>query len=623
MAGPPRTAPVTASASGPVINSSSDLSDFSGPSYSTRDTSPNSDLISILTTRSRPSSSHIDLSVVDDTERAPDTLLDNDDGDNDSDSDARQDGGGAVDHNDKIYGVMDNHAFQSVNDRRSKLMSDRAPMNHTQHGHQAVQPSQVARSGTQAPGNHRGLTSANWRAHQGDESTLPQSRIPYNNPFDPPAAHHLTYPFVRTTPYAGSIMDQHQHQHQQLQLANVTPYPTFGPISEAQLDESYAYCYDRGNGQYTRLIPADMLPPLQNIPALQQSCVGMVVVPLPGGLPSSGHSSNTEPVVLRIHHQQGSPKTPISPADTIQSRIDNIVAATPSTPTRATSSGHHGAGAGSSGGGPPGQRRPKIYCDKWVHEGVCAFTQQGCKYKHEMPSDKVTQHQLGLFHGYPQWWKKHQSDLARQRDVPVTVDGPNNGGASNESRSSNERYPGRAHAMVGGGGGGGRGGGDLSLTSDGGGQLAWQRPSDSQPLGPPPSVIGRVSATRGMSAAMRNSLAAGQPGTNLSPCPASYGSPFGPIAPPARNHGMVMLSTENMHGQPATATQASMESHRTSQQHTRGNSSTGSGMANALAMPSSNPYASLSILDDDEDGEGSTNEIDDYVPPVGSGGARL
>lgn len=61
-------------------------------------------------------------------------------------------------------------------------------------------------------------------------------------------------------------------------------------------------------------------------------------------------------------------------------------------------------------------RRPKIYCDKWVHEGVCAFTQQGCKYKHEMPLDKVTQHQLGLFHGLPAWWKKHQAELARQRE---------------------------------------------------------------------------------------------------------------------------------------------------------------------------------------------------------------
>lgn len=59
------------------------------------------------------------------------------------------------------------------------------------------------------------------------------------------------------------------------------------------------------------------------------------------------------------------------------------------------------------------QRRVKIYCDKWVHEGICAFTQQGCKYKHEMPQDKATQHSLGLFHGLPAWWKKQQGELAR------------------------------------------------------------------------------------------------------------------------------------------------------------------------------------------------------------------
>lgn len=66
-------------------------------------------------------------------------------------------------------------------------------------------------------------------------------------------------------------------------------------------------------------------------------------------------------------------------------------------------------------------RRPKIYCDKWVHEGVCAFTQQGCKYKHEMPFDRQTQHQLGLFHGLPAWWKKHQVELQRQREPEEPV----------------------------------------------------------------------------------------------------------------------------------------------------------------------------------------------------------
>jgi hypothetical protein len=77
-----------------------------------------------------------------------------------------------------------------------------------------------------------------------------------------------------------------------------------------------------------------------------------------------------------------------------QTQIDNIIAAYP-----------------------VNQKKVKIYCDKWVHEGVCAFTQQGCKYKHEMPFDKATQITLGLFHGLPNWYKKHQTELQRQREL--------------------------------------------------------------------------------------------------------------------------------------------------------------------------------------------------------------
>lgn len=55
-------------------------------------------------------------------------------------------------------------------------------------------------------------------------------------------------------------------------------------------------------------------------------------------------------------------------------------------------------------------RKNKIYCDKWIHEGTCAFTQQGCKFKHEMPHDESTQRSLGLFQGLPAWWKKRNED---------------------------------------------------------------------------------------------------------------------------------------------------------------------------------------------------------------------
>ncbi|KAK1995467.1 hypothetical protein LX36DRAFT_582356 [Colletotrichum falcatum] len=136
----------------------------------------------------------------------------------------------------------------------------------------------------------------------------------------------------------------------------------------------YAYCLDRGNGNFTRLIPADLLPPLAGIPAVQAGAEGMLVLPLPRGSDPHGLSGNPLQLVA------------------FKRRIDHIVASSPTPP-----------------------KRPKIYCDKWVHEGVCAFTQQGCKYKHEMPLDKTTQHSLGLFHGLPAWWKKQQAELQRQQ----------------------------------------------------------------------------------------------------------------------------------------------------------------------------------------------------------------
>ena len=69
----------------------------------------------------------------------------------------------------------------------------------------------------------------------------------------------------------------------------------------------------------------------------------------------------------------------------------------------------------------PLTRRQKVYCDKWIHDGTCAFTQLGCKYKHEMPLDRATQLSLGLNHGIPKWYKlKHQ--VAFQRRDSLSLD---------------------------------------------------------------------------------------------------------------------------------------------------------------------------------------------------------
>ncbi|KAI1308537.1 hypothetical protein F5Y03DRAFT_404858 [Xylaria venustula] len=574
------TSSTSHSISGLAVDSPSDLSYSSGPSHtSTRNTSPDSASTGVLFRRSSPLVSLCTTTV--NIDYSPSSLLDQ-----------------PID--------MDKSSFQSANDRRNKHMSERLPgaqYQHTQQ-HQQLTPPQlhVIRPNIAAPpSHHRSLTSANWRTSAADDVTVPQPRLMYN-PFDVAGtSHHLQNPPIRTTPFPNTRVDQRHHLQQG---ANVTSYPNLGPSLDAQLDGSFAYCYDRGNGQYTRLIPADMLPPLQNILAIQQGCAGMIVVPQPRGVPANGHSSNTEPVALR----QRSPATPTSPADTIQSRIDNIVAATPPTPAHPS--------PGPSNNAPPGHRRPKIYCDKWVHEGVCAFTQQGCKYKHEMPSDKLTQHQLGLFHGYPQWWKKHQADLARQREAPPS-EGPKNSCQSNDSRTGNDLYLGYPGSSA--IGSGSARAGNLRLPSDTGGQLAWRHSSeyscDPQSLGPP-SSMGRTTASRGMGGALRNPMAANSADNNLSPCPVSYGSPFGPIAPPPRSNATGAIQTDA--GRGSSMGHSAMESHM---HDTRRSSPASAAFVTSSVLSTSNPYASLAALDDSGDQKSSEGVA--YTEDPRPDGARL
>lgn len=134
---------------------------------------------------------------------------------------------------------------------------------------------------------------------------------------------------------------------------------------------------------------------------------------------------------------------------------------------------------------PTSPKRAKVYCDKWVHEGICAFTQQGCKYKHEMPYDKATQLSLGLFHGFPAWWRRHQAEL----------------------QGAIMGAPGGEHALVLGGGRAlGGGGGDVMAPAPSGPigvrygqmvptgtareqhirQLPWRRPAEAP--SPPPQA---------------------------------------------------------------------------------------------------------------------------------------
>ncbi|KAF7518661.1 hypothetical protein G7054_g13377 [Neopestalotiopsis clavispora] len=488
---------------------------------------------------------------------------------------------------------MERNAFQSVNMRRDKLIAERSNENNVMSSSsqaaqrpfsiqqpQTLRPSMSTSTniGAQAP---RSLTSNNWRTQPLSETMYTSFDTVVGNVSPPGLASHGPPSFT-----ANSLPRLEQH-------ATLMPYPNMAAFSDLQLESCYAYCFDRGNGQYTQLIPADMLPTLQNIPALQQGCQGMLVLPTPRALLSNSRSSNTDPILLRTP-----PATPGIPADNIQSRIDNIVATTPSTPTHHSSSasfsishinnnhqqqphGHQSTSGFHSGGSTAQhhphqqqqpQRRPKIYCDKWVHEGVCAFTQQGCKYKHEMPFDKVTQHQLGLFHGLPAWWKKHQAELARQREVPQNLssetrsEGGNSG--TNATFSANEALP--PHGL------GTRTGAGYTVdahgsyddaATDSAPVMTW-RQQNSHVFGKN-GGLEQSQHNRGFNS--RNG-SCGQDIGSRANTSAWHPSPFGPIAPPLP---------------------------RTSAQIARNIASPNDGsLAHHGNLPTNNPYASLEVLDD-------------------------
>ena len=56
----------------------------------------------------------------------------------------------------------------------------------------------------------------------------------------------------------------------------------------------------------------------------------------------------------------------------------------------------------------------KRWCSYWIQKGECAYTQQGCKYLHEMP-DLATLRTIGFTH-VPFWYKQNQEREKRNLD---------------------------------------------------------------------------------------------------------------------------------------------------------------------------------------------------------------
>lgn len=70
----------------------------------------------------------------------------------------------------------------------------------------------------------------------------------------------------------------------------------------------------------------------------------------------------------------------------------------------------------------------------WLFKGICGFTQQGCKYKHEMPMDRMTQQRVGLNTGLPDWWKRNQTV-----EMICPLKGTDSDVLGNSDRSGRER----------------------------------------------------------------------------------------------------------------------------------------------------------------------------------------
>ncbi|CAK7269364.1 hypothetical protein SEPCBS57363_003566 [Sporothrix epigloea] len=207
----------------------------------------------------------------------------------------------------------------------------------------------------------------------------------------PPLRHEL-FQTIPTTPFrfpssrrdsscdssTGPVQQPPQQQQQQQPQTTVEPTSHSGGF--------FGYCFDRGNGLYTRLVPADQLPPSAGYSALQSGCNGMIVLqdPLSQGVPGN----EFDPVLQPKTRAYASAR-----ADAFMQR-----------PGQGSVNVHFNSKIA---------KRNKVYCDKWVHEGICAFTQQGCKFKHEMPHDRSVQRSLGLFHGYPNWYKRQHMQHQR------------------------------------------------------------------------------------------------------------------------------------------------------------------------------------------------------------------
>lgn len=226
-------------------------------------------------------------------------------------------------------------------------------------------------------------------------------------------------------------------------------YGRFSPPPTTIPSQSPRLCYfiSRSNGTFVPLIPADELPysvRLAGVPRamkIEQSC-GMSHV---GTHAFTGQLLQLEPVDAAQHiidrintshinpssskqrpaisepilytSEQSRPATrsdpsapqqlPVSATATTWRRvddaasarsqeiIDNIIAQGSHSPAHKPETALKISRTSSSSPKSPYEQKDKIYCSYWIRSGECDYTQQGCRYKHEMP-DKATLASIGF-----------------------------------------------------------------------------------------------------------------------------------------------------------------------------------------------------------------------------------
>lgn len=100
-------------------------------------------------------------------------------------------------------------------------------------------------------------------------------------------------PFTQNTRYFLERQRLQQEEEERAQQARRNTRPQYP-------HQFYAYAYDRGNGRYTRLIPADMLPPLVGVPAYESDISRLFVLELPQALDADERNTNVEPVQTQV-----------------------------------------------------------------------------------------------------------------------------------------------------------------------------------------------------------------------------------------------------------------------------------------------------------------------------------